>query len=200
MAAEGPDLARRRFLTATTAVVGGVGGIMLAVPFIKMWLPSERAKAAGAPVEIDLSKLEAGQLLIQPWRGRPVYVFKRTEQMLETLAPEEPRLKDKDSKLSEQPAYASGRDRAIKPDVMVLLGVCTHLGCGPKLYAEPSPQDFDSAWKGGFFCPCHNSRFDLAGRVYSGSPAATNLTVPPYSYIDGDKKLLIGVDPTAGAA
>ncbi len=200
MAAEGPNLGRRRFLTATTAVVGGIGGIMIAVPFIKMWLPSERAKAAGAPVEIDLSKLEPGQLLIQPWRGRPVYVFKRSEKMLATLESEESRLKDKDSKLAEQPAYIKGRGRALKQDIMVLLGVCTHLGCGPKLYADAQAEPFDSKWQGGFFCPCHNSRFDLAGRVYQGSPATSNLTIPPYSFIDGDKKLLIGIDPAAGAA
>jgi ubiquinol-cytochrome c reductase iron-sulfur subunit len=199
MAAEGPNLGRRRFLTATTAVVGGAGGIMLAVPFVKMWLPSERAKAAGAPVEIDLSKLEDGQLLIQPWRGRPVYVFKRSEAMLATLEPEEQRLKDKDSKLAVQPSYIKGRERALKPELMVLLGVCTHLGCGPKLYADPQPEDFDAKWQGGFFCPCHNSRFDLAGRVYTGSPAATNLEIPSYSFIDDDKKVLIGVDPVQAA-
>lgn len=200
MAAEGPNLGRRRFLTATAAVVGGVGGIMIAVPFVEMWLPSERAKAAGAPVEIDLAKLESGQLLVQPWRGRPIYVFKRSEKMLATLTSEESRLKDIDSKLAEQPAYIKDRNRAIKPDVMVLLGVCTHLGCGPKLYADAQPEAFDAKWQGGFFCPCHNSRFDLSGRVYDGSPAPTNLTIPPYSFIDGDKKLLIGVDPAAGAA
>ncbi len=183
---------RRRFLIGTTVVVGGVGGIFAAVPFIKMWQPSAKARAAGAPVEIDISKLEPNQMITQAWRGRPVYVVRRTDEILQALPGENARLKDADSRVTEQqPEECRNEHRSLRPELLVVLGVCTHLGCSPKLYPDMAPQDFDAQWKGGFYCPCHNSRFDMAGRVYEGSPAATNLEVPPYRFID-DQRILIG--------
>jgi ubiquinol-cytochrome c reductase iron-sulfur subunit len=191
------NVARRRFLTAATAVVGGVGGVAAAVPFISMWLPSERAKALGAPIEIDISKLGEGQMVTALWRGKAVYVVKRSQAQLGILPGEDARLKDAKSELAVQPDYIK-RDaiRASKPEIFVVLGVCTHLGCGPKLYADPGAQAFDANWKGGFFCPCHNSRFDMAGRVYAGSPAAANLEIPPYSF-SPTGSVLVGVNPEA---
>ncbi len=200
MADQGADLGRRRFLTATTAVVGGLGGIAAAVPFIKAWLPSERAKLLGAPVTVDVSKLEPGARLIAMWRGSPVWIVRRTKAMLDTLAPMKARLKDPELKNEEQqPDYAKNDSRAIKEEFLVLIGVCTHLGCSPLFQPELKPQPFSADWQGGFFCPCHNSQFDLAGRVINGSPAPDNLIVPPYRYID-DNRIEIGVDPQKGAA
>jgi ubiquinol-cytochrome c reductase iron-sulfur subunit len=189
------DLGRRRFLTATATVVGGVGAAFVAVPFLKSWSPSERAKAAGAPVEADISKLEDGAMMTVEWRGKPVWVLKRTEKMLAELPTLNDQLLDPRSEMaSQQPKYTQNASRSIKPEVLVLVGICTHLGCSPTFRPDIAPADLGPAWKGGFFCPCHGSRFDLAGRVYKGVPAPSNLEVPAYRYLS-DSRVLIGVDP-----
>ena len=189
------NLGRRRFLTATTSVVGAVGAGYLAVPFIKSWNPSARAKLAGAPVTQDISALAEGQQLTLKWRGQPVYVAKRSQAMLATLPQMDPLLLDpKSDNTDQQPEYAKNEWRSIKPEILVLVAVCTHLGCAPEFVPELKPQPFDPDWKGGYFCPCHKSRYDLAGRVYQGMPAPANLPVPPYHFED-DATLVIGVDP-----
>jgi ubiquinol-cytochrome c reductase iron-sulfur subunit len=191
---------RRRFLTATTAVVGAVGAGFVAVPFIKSWNPSERAKLAGAPVSADISALGEGQRLIVEWRGQPIWIVRRSPEVLQALPTLNDQLRDPMSENPEQqPEYASNLTRSIRPEVLVLVGLCTHLGCAPELKAEIRPQPFDANWKGGFFCPCHKSKFDMAGRVYQGVPAPTNLVVPPHHY-EGDSTIVIGVDPQQGAA
>ncbi len=189
------NLGRRRFLTATTSVVGAVGAGFLAVPFIKSWNPSARAKLAGAPVTQDISALAEGQQLTLKWRGQPVYVAKRSQAMLATLQQVDSLLLDpRSDNTDQQPAYAKNEWRSIKPEILVLVAVCTHLGCAPEFVPELKPQPFDPNWKGGYFCPCHKSRYDLAGRVYQGMPAPANLPVPPYHFED-DATLVIGVDP-----
>ena len=189
------NLGRRRFLTATTSVVGAVGAGYLAVPFIKSWNPSARAKLAGAPVTQDISALADGQQLTLKWRGQPVYVAKRSQAMLATLPQMDPLLLDpKSDNTDQQPAYAKNEWRSIKPEILVLVAVCTHLGCAPEFVPELKPQPFDPNWKGGYFCPCHKSRYDLAGRVFQGMPAPANLPVPPYHF-ENDATLVIGVDP-----
>ena len=189
------NLGRRRFLTATTSVVGAVGAGYLAVPFIKSWNPSARAKLAGAPVTQDISALAEGQQLTLKWRGQPVYVAKRSQAMLATLKQVDPLLLDPNSdNTDQQPAYAKNEWRSIKPEILVLVAVCTHLGCAPEFVPELKPQPFDPNWKGGYFCPCHKSRYDLAGRVFQGMPAPANLPVPPYHF-ENDATLVIGVDP-----
>ncbi|MCK7592568.1 ubiquinol-cytochrome c reductase iron-sulfur subunit [Pseudomarimonas salicorniae] len=199
MADQGVNPGRRRFLTATTAVVGGAGAIAAAVPFIASWQPSARAQQAGAPVTVDISKLEPGQRLIEQWRGQPVWLIRRTPEQLAALSGEDARLRDPNSDNPEQqPEYAKNEYRSIKPEIAVLVGTCTHLGCSPLFRPELEPQPFDSQWKGGFYCPCHNSRFDMAGRVYEGVPAPTNLRVPPYHF-EGDGRIVIGVDPEGAA-
>ena len=192
MANDGVDMGRRRFLTATTAVVGGAGIAMAAIPFIKSWQPSARAKTAGAPVEADISKLEMGQMVMFEWRGQPIWIIRRTQAQLDALPTLDPQLKDPESLVIEQqPTFAQNEWRSEKPEVFVVVGICTHLGCAPKLYAELKPEPFDPDWKGGFFCPCHKSRFDMAGRVFDGVPAPTNLVVPPYYFMD-DNHIMIG--------
>lgn len=199
MANQGVNPGRRRFLTATTAVVGGVGAIYAAVPFVNSWKPSARAQVAGAPVEVDVGRLELGQRLTATWRGQPVWLIRRTEEQLAALDGQSSRLRDPESSNPEQqPEYAANPHRSIKPELLVLIGICTHLGCVPLFRPELEPQPFDADWKGGFFCPCHNSRFDMAGRVYEGVPAPTNLRVPPYRFVD-DNRLIIGVDPEGAA-
>ena len=195
------NLGRRRFLTATTSVVGAVGAGYLAVPFIKSWNPSARAKLAGAPVTQDISALAEGQQLTLKWRGQPVYVAKRSQAMLATLPQMDPLLLDpKSDNTDQQPEYAKNEWRSIKPEILVLVAVCTHLGCAPEFVPELKPQPFDPDWKGGYFCPCHKSRYDLAGRVFQGMPAPANLPVPPYHF-ESDTTIVIGVDPSnAGAA
>ena len=197
MSSEDVNTGRRRFLVAATSVVGVAGAVGIAVPFVGSWNPSAKAKAAGAPVKADISKLEAGQLVVVEWRGKPVYVVHRTESQLERLAEVSNKLKDPDSAISQQPAYIKGIDRSIRPEILVIEGLCTHLGCAPKFRPEVGAADLGGAdWPGGFFCPCHGSKFDLSGRVFAGVPASTNLVVPPYSF-EGDNLLVIGVDAEA---
>ena len=185
---------RRRFLTATTTVVGAVGAGFLAVPFIKSWNPSARAKLAGAPVTQDISALPEGQQLTLKWRGQPVYVARRSPAQLKVLPTLDGLLLDpKSDNSAQQPEYAKNEYRSIKPEIMVLIAVCTHLGCAPEFIPELKPQPFDPDWKGGYFCPCHKSRYDLAGRVFQGMPAPANLPVPPYHF-ETDTSLVIGVD------
>ena len=194
MSSEGVDLKKRRFLTATTAVVGAVGVGFAAVPFIANWNPSARAKAAGAPEEADVSGLEEGGLLRVKWRGKVCWVVHRTEQMLEDLPSLDDKLADPNSEVaSQQPTYCQNPARSIKPKYFVAVGICTHLGCSPTFRPEVAPADLGPAWKGGFYCACHGSKFDLAGRVYAGVPAPTNLVIPPHSYVSDDV-ILIGVD------
>lgn len=197
MANDGVDKGRRRFLTATTSVVGGVGVAVAAIPFIKSWQPSARAKTAGAPVEADISKLEVGQMVMYEWRGQPIWIIRRTQEQLDVLPSLDSKLKDpKSENGDQQPAFAQNEHRSLKPETLVLVGLCTHLGCAPKLYPELKPEPFDADWKGGFFCPCHKSRFDMAGRVFDGVPAPTNLVVPPYYYVD-DNHIMIGISEGA---
>jgi len=182
---------RRRFLTAATSVVGGVGVVGLAVPFIGSWNPSARAKAAGAPVEVNVGKIEPGQLIRAEWRGKPVYVVRRTEEVLSALTTLDDQLKDPESEEPQQPAYATNAYRSIKPEFMVALGVCTHLGCAPTYYKGNFEEQVEGV-SDGFYCPCHGSKFDMAGRVFQSVPAPTNLVVPEHSFPSSDT-LLIGV-------
>ena len=193
MSGDEVDIRKRRFLTAAATVVGGVGAVYAAVPFLASWLPSERAKAAGAPVQADISKLEAGQMIRVQWRGKPVWVVRRTEEMLAALPGLNGELRDPVSVAPQQPEYCQNIDRSIKPEILVAVGICTHLGCSPTFIPEALPQPYDPKWKGGFFCPCHGSRFDLAGRVFKGVPAPLNLEIPPHKYIS-DTLILIGED------
>ncbi|MDP1557503.1 MAG: ubiquinol-cytochrome c reductase iron-sulfur subunit [Nitrosomonas sp.] len=184
---------RRRFLIAATTVAGGIAGVVVATPFMLSMMPSERAKAAGAPVEVDISKLEPGLLLMVEWRGKVVWILKRTPEMLATLEllDEEGVLADPNSERDQQPVYAKNETRSIKPEILVVVGLCTHLGCSPVFRKDIAPVDLGEDWLGGFFCPCHGSKFDLAGRVYKNLPAPTNLVVPPYAYLS-DSRILIG--------
>ena len=188
---------RRRFLTAATSVVG-VGGVAgVAVPFLGSWSRSEKAKAAGAPVRADIGGIEPGQMVVIEWRGKPVYVLRRTAEQVSDLATLNGDLKDPLSEASAQPAYISGEARALNEELLVIVGLCTHLGCAPKFRPEVGAADMGGdEWLGGFFCPCHGSKFDLAGRVYKGVPASANLEVPPYSF-EGENVLVIGVDAEA---
>lgn len=194
--AEETDNERRRMLTTVTTGVGLVGAGALAVPFVASMTPSARAKAAGAPVEVDISQLSEGQMLAVEWRGKPVWIIRRTPEMLEDLAQIREKLSDPDSEVeTQQPAYAKNKYRSIKPELMVVLGVCTHLGCAPtKKFEQGKASGVSDDWVGGFFCPCHGSSFDLAGRVYRNVPAPTNLEVPPHSFLSDDR-VLIGVGP-----
>ena len=181
----------RRNLIAGTALLGAVGAVGVAVPFVKSWNPSAKAKAAGAPVTADISKLEPGQQMVVEWRGKPVWVVRRTKEALADLAKVEGDLRDPKSDESVQPENAKNQWRSIKPEYLVLTGICTHLGCSPLYRPEIAPADLGPSWRGGFFCPCHGSRYDLAGRVYSGVPAPLNLEVPPYKF-DSDTVITIG--------
>jgi ubiquinol-cytochrome c reductase iron-sulfur subunit len=195
------DESRRKFLIAATAGTGAVGAVLTAVPFVASWNPSESARAAGLPTEVDLSKIEPGQMSTFVWRKQQIYVVRRTAEMLASLPNHNGELKDAESKDSEQPDYARNEVRALKPEWLVLKGTCTHLGCLPKTRFTPNDATVMANWPGGFFCPCHGSKFDLAGRVFNGSPASVNLRVPPYKF-EGDNKLIIGVDsaPQKGVA
>jgi ubiquinol-cytochrome c reductase iron-sulfur subunit len=193
------DAGRRRFLTVSTAVVGAVGVAGASVPFIKSWMPSARAKLAGAPVTVDISALAPGQQLTVKWRGQPVYVSHRSKAMLDVIASMNDQVADPSSgNTDQQPKYAQNEFRSIKPEYLVVVGVCTHLGCAPDFLPEVKPQAFDPDWKGGYFCPCHKSRYDLAGRVLKAQPAPANLPVPPYRF-EKDGTLLIGLDPEGSA-
>jgi ubiquinol-cytochrome c reductase iron-sulfur subunit len=197
MSNDGVNAGRRRFLTVATSAVGVAGAVGVAVPFLGSWNPSAKAKAAGAPVKADIGKLEPGQMVVVEWRGKPVYVLHRTEEQVADLESLNDQLKDPDSQISVQPGYVQGVERSIRPEILVVEGLCTHLGCAPKFRPEVGAADLGGDdWLGGFFCPCHGSKFDLAGRVYSGVPASQNLVVPPYSF-EGDNVLVIGVDAEA---
>ena len=185
------DKGRRRFLIATTSVVGAVGVVGLATPFISSMLPSAKAKAAGAPVEADISKLEPGQLVTYEWRGKPVWIVRRTDDALKSLSSVVDKLRDPESDESLQPEYTKNTWRSINTEYLVLIGVCTHLGCSPTYMPE-----IEGDWRGGFFCPCHGSKFDFAGRVYKGVPAPLNLEVPPHHFLS-DNRILIGEDGVA---
>ena len=197
MSSDGVNTGRRKFLTAATSAVGVAGVVGIAVPVVGSWNPSAKAKAAGAPVKADIGKLEPGQMVVVEWRGKPVYVMHRTESQVADLAKLDGVLKDPQSEISEQPAYITGEARSLRPEILVIVGLCTHLGCAPKFRPEVGAADLGGdEWLGGFFCPCHGSKFDLSGRVYAGVPASTNLVVPPYSF-EGDNVLVIGVDAEA---
>ncbi|EAS42474.1 ubiquinol-cytochrome c reductase iron-sulfur subunit [Photobacterium profundum] len=186
---------RRRFLTATTSVVGGLGAVAVAVPFIKSWNPSARAKAAGAPVEVDISKLEDGQMVRVEWRGKPVWVVRRGDAILKELGEHDAQLRDPNSDEPQQPTYAHNKFRSVKPEIFLAVGICTHLGCSPT-YLPDSFSEQVSGVSAGFFCPCHGSKFDMAGRVFAGVPAPLNLVVPPHMFVN-DHSIIIGIDEGA---
>ena len=191
MSGQQVDQGKRRFLVAATAVTGGVATAAAAVPFIASWFPSAKAKAAGAPVEVDISKVESGSMITEAYRGKPVWILNRTADMLVGLKAVEVHLSDPQSDNSDQPDNCKNATRSIKPELFVCTGICTHLGCSPTLRKEVAPADLGPEWKGGFLCPCHGSKFDLAGRVYKGVPAPINLVIPPYKFLS-DTRLLIG--------
>lgn len=193
MSNDGVNAGRRRFLVAATSVVGAAGAAGAAIPFLGSWAPSARAKAAGAPVRVNISKVEPGQQIVAEWRGQPVFVLHRTPEIMEGLKKIESSLADPESKDSEQPTYVNPEERSIKPELLIVLGVCTHLGCSPTFRPEVAPADLGPEWVGGYFCACHGSRYDLAGRVYKAQPAPLNLPVPPHSY-ESDNIVIIGVD------
>lgn len=182
--AEGVNVSRRRMLIGTTAVVGGAGMVAAVAPFVKSWNPSAKAKAAGAPVVQDISSIEAGQMIVVEWRGIPVYVVSRTAEMVASLTKNSAVVDDPASDKSEQPDYTKNPTRSRSPELLVVTGVCTHLGCAPLYRPEVAPADLGADWQGGFYCPCHGSKYDLAGRVYKSMPAPKNLPVPPYSLAD----------------
>ena len=195
---QGVDRTRRRLLRITSGL-GAVGAAFIAVPFVQSMQPSARAKAAGAPVEVDISKIEPGMKITVEWRGKPAWILRRTPEMLASLEKVTPRLADPESKESNQPGYVDPRNRAFKPEYLVVLGVCTHLGCSPKDRLQPGAvSGLGADWLGGFFCPCHGSTFDLAGRVFKNVPAPTNLDVPPYRYLS-DSRIIIGEDEIGAA-
>ena len=198
MSNEGVDKRRRRFLTVAATAVSGIGAAYVAVPFVASMQPSARAQAAGAPVEADISKLELGQLIRVEWRGKPVWILKRSEETLKTLPTLDAGLRDPASDESEQPSACKNEGRSLKPEIFVAVGICTHLGCSPTFRPEVAPEDLGADWKGGFFCPCHGSKFDLAGRVMKGVPAPLNLVIPPYKFVT-DARILIG-ESDEGAA
>jgi ubiquinol-cytochrome c reductase iron-sulfur subunit len=187
------DTGRRRFLTVATVATGTVGAAFAAVPFLASWQPSARAKALGAPVEVDIGKLEPGALMKVEWRGKAIYIVHRTPQMLAQLEGVASRLRDPDSRESEQPDFARKPERALKPEYLVLVGVCTHLGCAPLDKFTPGDATVAADWPGGFFCPCHGSKFDMSGRVFKDVPAPKNLTVPPYQFVS-DTRIVIGAE------
>ena len=195
MTDDSTNTGRRRFLVGSTSALGAAGVVGAAVPFVASWNPSARARAAGAPVRVDVSRLQEGQILgpIPAWRGRPIFIVRRTDEALQALSTMADRLTDPNSDQPEQPEYAQNEYRSRRPEVLVLVGLCPHLFCSPTPHVEIRPEPFDADWNGGFFCPCHGSRFDLAGRVYSGSPASRNMEVPPYSF-ESDDVLVIGID------
>ena len=195
------DQSKRRFLVVATGAAGGVATVAAAVPFVASMLPSERAKAAGAPVEADIGNLAPGEKVTVEWRGQPVWIVRRTPEMLETIKKSDDKVADPKSQRKPgelTPMYAQNEFRSIKPDVLVVVGICSHLGCSPQDKFKAGAEAFESDWKGGFYCPCHGSLFDLAGRVYKNKPAPDNLKVPPYKYLS-ETKILIGEDDSKGA-
>lgn len=190
---ENPSTARRKFLVGVTSVIGAVGTVGILTPFVSSWNPSAKAKAAGAPVKVDISKIMPGEQIRAEWRGQPVFVLRRTTEMLEGLKKLTRELADPTSSAPQQPDYAGGELRAINPEIAVMVGICTHLGCSPQFRPEVAPADLGADWVGGYFCPCHGSKFDLAGRVYKGVPAPTNMIVPPHNY-ESENVITIGVD------
>ncbi|MDT0633857.1 ubiquinol-cytochrome c reductase iron-sulfur subunit [Spectribacter hydrogenoxidans] len=191
MSNEGVDVGKRRFLTTATSAVGGVGAAFVAVPFISSWQPSARARAAGAPVEVNVGELEPGARLTVVWRGKPVWIVRRTDEMLASLEPVSGELRDPDSEKPQQPSYCQNAERSIKPEYLVMVGLCTHLGCLPDYRPDNAQGQLDYP---GFFCACHGSAYDIAGRVYKGVPAPLNMTVPPHRYAD-DNVIVVGEDP-----
>ena len=192
------DNSKRRFLVTLASATGGEAALGVATPFVMSMMPSARAKAAGAPVEVDLSKVEPGMLLAVEWRGKPVWVVNRSKEMLDLLTKHDARLTDPKCEVPQQPDYCKNVTRSIKPEYLIVVGICTHLGCSPNFRKEVGPADLGSDWPGGWLCPCHGSRFDLSARVFNGSPAPTNLVIPPHKYLS-DTKVLIGVDQGAAA-
>jgi ubiquinol-cytochrome c reductase iron-sulfur subunit len=194
MPTDGVNKKRRRFLVATTSAVGAVGAGFAAVPFIKSWNPSAKAQAVGAPVQVSLYGLKPGQIMKVQWRGQTIGVLRRSRETLDLLPEVDAELRDPQSLESEQPPFAQNEARSLNSEYLVVNMHCTHLGCVPQLIPQVGPQPFQENWKGGFFCPCHKSKFDMAGRVYKGVPAPANLRIPPYSFLD-DQTLVIGVNP-----
>ncbi|HVY22989.1 MAG TPA: ubiquinol-cytochrome c reductase iron-sulfur subunit [Steroidobacteraceae bacterium] len=194
--AEQVDEGRRHFLLVATSAVGAVGAVATAVPFLSSWLPSARAQALGGPVEADISKLQVGELMKVEWRGQAIYIVHRSKEMLDDLKDHNAMLRDPDSNESEQPAFAKNADRSLKPEILVLIGVCTHLGCAPLAKFTPGDAAVAPNWPGGFYCPCHGSLYDMSGRVFKDVPAPLNLVVPPY-YFSSDTTLVIGVEKGA---
>ncbi len=193
------DHSKRRLLIAATTAAGGVAAAGAGAPFVLSLMPSERAKAAGAPVEVDISAIQPGMMISVEWQGKPVWIVRRTKEMLDLLVKHDDELADPSSSVPQQPAYCNNPNRSIRPEVLVVLGVCTHLGCSPTFRPEVSPVDLGANWAGGWFCPCHGSRFDLAARVFKGAPAPTNLIIPPHKYLS-ETRLLIGDDSKGAAA
>lgn len=196
MSNDGVNAGRRRFLVAATSVVGAAGAAGAAIPFLGSWAPSAKAKAAGAPVRVNISKIDPGQQIVAEWRGQPVFVLHRTPEIMAALPTIDGQMADPKSQESDQPDYVDAAARSIKPEILIVLGVCTHLGCSPTFRPEVAPADLGPEWVGGYFCACHGSRYDLAGRVYKAQPAPLNLPVPPHSY-ETDNVILIGVDEGA---
>lgn len=192
----GIDTTRRRLLTTAATIVGGVGAAAASVPFIASMTPSAKTKAIGAPVEVDLSDLQPGQRKIIQWQGKPVFILRRTAESLEQLANPDPHVRDPQSEENQQPEYARNIYRSIKPEYLIMLGLCTHLGCSPTFVAGEDEHDLGPEWKGGFFCPCHGSTFDLAGRVHKNFPAPSNIIIPPHKYLT-DTRVLVGDDSEA---
>lgn len=188
------DNGKRRFLIAATTVVGGVAGVAVLAPFVMSMMPSQRAKAAGAPVEVDISKIEPGMLLAVAWQGKPVWVVNRTKAMLASLPGNDSRLVDPKSLEDQQPPYAKNETRSVKPEYLVVVGICTHLGCSPTYRPELAPADLGPKWDGGWFCPCHGSKYDLSARVYKDVPAPLNMVIPPHHYMS-DTRILVGEGP-----
>lgn len=194
MSTDAVDEGKRRFLVTSTSVVGAVGAGFVAVPFLASWNPSERAKNAGAPVEADISRLEEGRMMTVEWQSKPVWIVRRSEKSLGDLEEIVDSLSDPSSaNVDQQPEYAKNNYRSRRPEILVLVGICTHLGCSPTFRPDIAPADLGSDWLGGFFCPCHSSKFDLAGRVFQGVPAPSNLVVPPHYYVS-ENSILIGED------
>jgi ubiquinol-cytochrome c reductase iron-sulfur subunit len=193
------DRSKRRLLIAATTAAGGVAAAGATAPFVLSLMPSERAKAAGAPIEVDISTIQPGAMLSVEWQGKPVWIVRRTKEMLDLLPKHDNELVDPNSSVQQQPEYCNNPTRSVKPEYLVVLGVCTHLGCSPTFRPEFAPADLGANWAGGWFCPCHGSRFDLAARVFKGVPAPTNLIIPPHKYLS-ETRLLIGDDSKGGAA